>query len=120
MLKRVLRVATADLDVVRPDFIVPNGFLFLPRGSVRLGASESRYDALPGSAIWEQAINNSAYELYEFIKVEGMPAGVNPIVEYHNAESSLHDGLQRARKDARAGVGPEGLGPDAAEMWSPR
>jgi photosystem II stability/assembly factor-like uncharacterized protein len=36
----------ADLNVVKPDFIVPNGFLFYPNGSVRLGQNEFPYTGL--------------------------------------------------------------------------
>jgi uncharacterized protein DUF5648 len=79
----------ADLHLVKPDFVVPNGFLSLSNGSVRLGVSESRYDALPAdgeNARWwdtgqvlEAVATNNAGESYVF-----MPAGINPIVEYYN------------------------------------
>ncbi len=79
----------ADLHLVKPDFVVPNGFLFVSNGSVRLGGSESRYESLPadgenarwwdtGQVLEAVAINNAG-ESYVF-----MPAGINPIVEYYN------------------------------------
>ncbi len=59
----------ADLGVVKPDFIVPNGFLFLPGGSLQIGTSSLpgytySYTAMPqlGSAL---AINNAG-ESYAF------------------------------------------------------
>jgi hypothetical protein len=80
----------AELNLVKPDFVVPNGFLFLSNGSVRLGSSTSRYDALPagGNARWwnagvvldAEAINNAG-DSYRFI----MPVGVNALIEYYNA-----------------------------------
>ena len=54
----------ADLNVVRPDSVVPNGFLFLPSGSVRLGVSEYRYDAPPANGAAEA--ENNASEYYSF------------------------------------------------------
>jgi len=79
----------ADLNIVKPDFVVPNGFLFLPSGLVRLGVSEFRYDQVPAGspsmgAVRAQAMNN-AFEYYEFVKFNGMAEGVNPVIEYHNA-----------------------------------
>jgi len=79
----------ADLHIVEPDFVVPNGFLFLPSGLVRLGVSEFRYDKVPAGspsmgAVRAQAMNN-AFEYYEFVKFNGMPEGVNPVIEYYNA-----------------------------------
>ncbi len=81
----------ADLNVVKPDFIVTSRFLFLPSGSVRLGVSESRYDALPagaGNAALPMnaafAINNNG-EHYEFTTFDGMRIGINPLIEYYNA-----------------------------------
>src|SRR6266705_6087303 len=72
----------ADLNVVKPDFVVPNGFLFLPSGSVRLSVSESRYDALPTGVVNAAlpfkaafAINNVG-ESYDFVTFEGMPIGI--------------------------------------------
>ena len=41
--------AFADLNLVKPDFVVPTRFLFLANGSVRIGASELHYDAPPGA-----------------------------------------------------------------------
>jgi hypothetical protein len=90
----------ADLNLVKPDFVVPNGFLFLSNASVRLGVSESRYESLPadgengfwwdtGQALRALAINNAgesyvfnnASEFYGF-----MPGSINPIVEYYNGQ----------------------------------
>ncbi len=81
----------ADLNLVKPDFVVPNGFLFVSHGSVLLGASESHYESLPtdgqnarwwntGVVFEAEAINNAG-ESYRFT----MPVGVNPLVEYYNA-----------------------------------
>jgi hypothetical protein len=50
----------ADLGVLQPDFVVPNGFLFRPRGSVRIvgndvAPNEFPYQALPTDgmhALW--------------------------------------------------------------------
>ncbi len=81
----------ADLNLVKPDFVVPNGFLFVSNGSVLLGASESHYESLPtdgqnarwwntGVVFEAEAINNAG-ESYRFT----MPVGVNPLVEYYNA-----------------------------------
>ena len=54
----------ADLNVVKPDFVVPYGFLFLPSGSVRLGMTEYRYDSLPPDG-WDEAESNAS-EYYSF------------------------------------------------------
>jgi hypothetical protein len=79
----------ADFNLVKPDFVVPNGFLVVSNGSVRLGVSESRYESLPadgenarwwatGLVLTAEAVNNAG-ESYAF-----MPAGINPLVEYYN------------------------------------
>ena len=80
----------ADLNLVKPDFVVPNGFLFVSNGSVLLGASESHYESLPtdgqnarwwntGVVLAAEAINNAG-ESYVF-----MPAGINMLIEYYHA-----------------------------------
>ena len=78
----------ADLNAVTPDFVVPNGFLF-PSGFVRFGASEYRYAALPTAnaampIVSALAIDNAG-GLVPFTAFDGLPLGVNPIIEYHNA-----------------------------------
>jgi hypothetical protein len=54
----------ADLNVVKPDFVVPNGFLLLPSGSVQLGMTEYSYASLPPNG-WDEAENNAS-EYYSF------------------------------------------------------
>ena len=53
-----------DLNVVKPDFVVPNGFLFVPSGTVRLGDSE--YGYLLPQAYGEAEAENNASEYYSF------------------------------------------------------
>lgn len=56
----------ADLDLVKPDFVVPNGFLFLQNGSVRLSATPwcggpVQYTTLPTdgvNAYWPDAFGD--------------------------------------------------------------
>ena len=72
----------ADLDVGKPDFIVPNGFLFLMNGSVRLGIVEAHYDALPADGRNARWLNagyvaaaapfNNAGERYSFLNYTGL------------------------------------------------
>ena len=80
----------AELGIVKPDFVVPNGFLFALNGSVRLGASETHYESLPtdgenarwwntGVTLSAEAVNNAG-ESYVF-----MPAGIHMLVEYYHA-----------------------------------
>jgi hypothetical protein len=48
----------ADLHLVDPDFIVPNGFLFIPNGVVTLGTNDFPYTGLPTDgihALWGDA-----------------------------------------------------------------
>ena len=77
----------ADLSVVKPDFIVPNGFLFLENGSLRLRdepwfeGDSVKYDALPIDGVyaffpdaWGDSLElvgpasatNSAGQIYDF------------------------------------------------------
>jgi len=82
--------AFAELSLVKPDFVVPNGFLFASDGSVRLGVSESHYSSLPSDgenarwwntgAIFEAEAINNAGESYVF-----MPTGINMLIEYYHA-----------------------------------
>jgi len=46
----------ADLDLVKPDFVIPNGFIFLRNGSIRFAdtpwcAGPVSYDALPADGV---------------------------------------------------------------------
>jgi hypothetical protein len=88
----------ADLSVVKPDFVVPNGFFFVRNGSIRLGVSEVRYQALPTDgtdALWTASTygdsndyigtavaQNRAGDSAVFALVKG----VNTVVEYFNRE----------------------------------
>ena len=85
----------ADLNVARTDFVVPNGFVFTTNGTIKFGASEISYDALP---------TNGAHALYPhgffvddaprvgatvggisgFVTWFPLPAGINAVIEYYN------------------------------------
>lgn len=41
----------ADLNFVKPDYVVPNGFLFYPSGIVRVGDSDFPYTGLPTDGV---------------------------------------------------------------------
>ncbi len=41
----------ADLNLVKPDYVVPNGFLFVPNGVVTLGTNDFPYTGLPTDGI---------------------------------------------------------------------
>ncbi len=46
-INRTFLVATqgfADLGLVTPDYVIPNGFLFVPVGSIRVGVNSASYD----------------------------------------------------------------------------
>src|SRR5215471_9867997 len=71
----------ADLNLVKPDFIVPNGFLFLPSGSLRLGGGETHYEALPTDG--EHARGDVG------IRTPEATLGIVPAVAINNAGESF-------------------------------
>jgi Repeat of unknown function (DUF5648) len=82
----------ADLGVGVPDFVVPNGFLFIPAGSLRLGASEVRYEALPTDGVhalyphglyWGETIPDQPVIATPVAAGVFMP-GLNVVAEFRN------------------------------------
>lgn len=89
----------ADLDLVKPDFVVPNGFLFIPGGSITFLSGKVEYVALPTdgeNALWENIADGGDYvstalaipNNYPYVAGPSylfMPVGVNDVVEFYNA-----------------------------------
>ena len=89
----------ADLNLVKPDFVVPNGFLFIPGGSLTFlsGKVEYRVPTDGENALWENVADGGDYiytalavpNNYPFVRPGPsylfMPVGVNEVVEFYNA-----------------------------------
>src|SRR2546430_6353726 len=84
----------ADLNLVRTDFLVPNGFVFTTNGTIKLGASEVSYDALPtdgalyphGLFFGDDAprVGAPIEGIAGFVTWFPLPAGINAVIEYYN------------------------------------
>jgi hypothetical protein len=93
----------ADLKLVAPDFVVPNGFFFPANASIRFGPIDTAYSALPTdevTALWSGYNDDDGYFDYSALAVAtnssgahltfgpGVP-GINALIEYHS--SALDD-----------------------------
>jgi hypothetical protein len=88
----------ADLKLVTPDFVVPDGFLFLTNGSVRFGPVDTSYSALPSddvTAFWGGYDDDDGYFEYSELAVATNSSGahltfgpgvsgINALIEYHS------------------------------------
>jgi len=86
----------ADLNLARTDFVVPNGFVFTTNGTIKLGASEISYDALPtdgANALYPNGIffgddaarvGATVWGIAGFVTWFPLPAGINAVTEYYN------------------------------------
>jgi uncharacterized protein DUF5648 len=92
----------ADLKLVAPDFVVPDGFLFLANGLIRFGPTQANYSALPSDDVTAFWVANSSEDHFEWSAVAVATnsagahltfgpgvAGVNALIEYHS--SALDD-----------------------------
>jgi hypothetical protein len=93
----------ADLKLVAPDFVVPDGFFFRTNGSVRFGPVDASYSTLPSddvTALWGGYDDDDGYYQFTGLAVAtNSPgahltfgpgvAGINALIEYHS--SALDD-----------------------------
>lgn len=88
----------ADLGVVTPDYIVPNGFLFLPGGSINYASVDTvSYSALPadGTHAVDRNGNTVVAAPTNFAGQTGsLPAQAGPMdVDWNGHVDALTDGL---------------------------
>jgi hypothetical protein len=88
----------ADLKLVTPDFVVPDGFLFLTNGSVRFGPIDTSYSVLPSddvTAFWGGYDDDDGYFEFSALAVATNSSGahltfgpgvsgINALIEYHS------------------------------------
>ena len=85
----------ADLNLARTDFVVPNGFVFTSNGTIKFGANEIGYDALPtdgAHALYPHGffgddaprVGATVAGISGFVTWFPLPAGINAVIEYYN------------------------------------
>jgi hypothetical protein len=93
----------ADLKLVTPDFVVPDGFFFRTNGAVRFGPVDTSYSALPSddvTAFWGGYDDDDGYFEWSALAVATNSSGahltfgpgvsgINALIEYHT--SALDD-----------------------------